>query len=152
MKHRGNNCEYRDERDADLLRAYHSFIVSSKVIDIHKISEQVVSMPSSRFWISEERAAIVIRKIKKGDNLSNMRPLLREMFMEIFHRVTSMEKAHPELTFFDIIFHVVRQPAPKFYLTPESARVIMYKAKRRVLQDTKTRLKHMMYFSVRGNR
>lgn len=148
MRHRGNTFEYRDERDADLLRAYHSYISSCKVVDIHKISEKVVLLPSSRFWVSEERTAIVVRKIRKGDTLDNMRPLLKEMFMEIYRRVVAMEAKHPELSLFEIVFRVIRQPAPKFYLTPESARVIMYKAKKRTMQNVKARLRHMTYFSL----
>ena len=131
MKHKGNYFEYRDERDADLLRAYRQHIVECDVIDIRRISQDVVNMPASRFWVSEERAIAIIRKMKKHRPLYGMRPLLMEMYHEIYRRVSALETKHPEWSLFKVVFHAVRQPAPKFYLTPESARVIMYKAKKR---------------------
>lgn len=131
MKHKGNHFEYRDERDADPLRAYRQHIVTCDVIDIRRISQEVVNMPASRFWVSEERAIAVMRRMKKHRPLHGMRPLIMEMYHEIYRRVLALEMTHPDWSLFKVVFHVIRQPAPKFYLTAESARVIMYKAKKR---------------------
>ena len=43
----------------------------------------------------------------------------------------------------DRIIIVVGQPAPQFYLTPDSARVIVTKIKRRFYENNKKRLRHM---------
>ena len=142
MKHPGSTFEYAEERNADLLQAYHDELENASYISVPEIFCNVVNRPSKRFWVSEERAAIVISSMLKGNQLLNMSPTKREMFFEIYKRVLEMYKTSPHLPFFQIIFNVIRQPAPKFYLTPGSAKVIVCKIKRQCYAQRKNRLKH----------
>ena len=85
--------------------------------------------PSDRFWVSEERALIVVLQIMKGDTLLGMGKNKRDMFFEIYRRATIMKQKYPTLSLTKIMFKVVRQPAPKFYLTEGSIKVIISKIK-----------------------
>ena len=149
MKHKGSKFEYQDERDKDLMRAYHEQIASCDTIVLSDIFRNVVEMPSARFWVSEERAAIVIAKMFRGDKLEKMRPNAREMYFEIYKRVVSEMETYPDKSIAEIVFQVIRQPAPKFYLTPDTARVIVTRIKREKYRHVFKRLRHM--FNSSGN-
>lgn len=93
------------------------------------IFEQVSESPSSRFWVSEERAAIVMSRLFKGKSISHMRPNKKEMFLEIFRRVSDLRQSYPEKSLFELTSIVVNSPAPKFYLTPRSVGEFIYRIK-----------------------
>lgn len=112
------------------MRAYHEDIAACEVIRLAEVWERIANMPSARFWVSEERAAIVIARMMKGDKLKDMRPMKREMFFEIYNRVMEMKRLHPRLSIYRLCIHVVNSPAPKFYMTPLSIRQTIYKIKR----------------------
>ena len=149
MKHKGSKFEYQDERDKDLMRAYHEQLASCDTIVLSDIFRNVVEMPSARFWVSEERSAIVIAKMFRGDKLEKMRPNAREMYFEIYKRVVSEMETYPDKSTAEIIFQVIRHPAPKFYLTPDTARVIVTRIKREKYRNVFKRLRHM--FNSSGN-
>lgn len=131
MKHTGSNFEHEEARNKDLMRAYHKLLHEAASIRLADIFRKVVDMPSSRFWVSEERAAIVIASMLKGDKLKNMRPTNKEKYEEIFKRVLALKEDFPSLSVYELTFMAVQQPAPKFYLTPGSAKLIIYKIKSR---------------------
>ena len=149
MKHKGSKFEYEDERDKDLMRAYHEQLESCDTIVLSDIFRNVVAMPSARFWVSEERAAVVIGSMLRGDELEKMRTNAREMYFEIYKRVVSEREKYPDKSIAEIVFNVIRQPAPKFYLTPDSARVIVTRLKREKYSNVFKRMRHM--FNSSGN-
>ena len=112
------------------MRAYREAISECKVIHMPDIFRAVVNKASERFWVSEERAAIVISHIMRGGKLHNMRPLKQEMFREIHRRVMVLKEQNPDMSLNQLAFFAVRQKAPKFYLTPGSAKVIICKIKK----------------------
>ena len=85
----------------------------------------VVSSQSKRFWVTSERASIVIYNMMKGDKLENMRPLKRKMFREIYRRVMKLRKNYPQLSISILTEQVVAEPAPEFYITWQSAKTIL---------------------------
>jgi hypothetical protein len=131
MKKRGCTFEYERERDDELLRAYRNACHSADYIRMPDVLDAVVNSPARRFWVSEERAAIVIGKMLRGESIPHMRPLKREMYAEILRRVNDLRQRRPDLTIAMLVFHVVRQPAPRFYLTPGSAKVILSRIRSR---------------------
>ena len=125
------------------MRAYHELIKSAQYILMPEIYHKVVDMPTRRFWISEGRAAIVISAMMKGDTLENMGPLKREMYNEIYCRVIKLREKKPDLPIIQLVSQVVEQPAPKFYLTPGSAKVLICKIRKEwYFRRTKRRLRH----------
>lgn len=129
MKYVGTTFEYETERNRDLMRAFRETL-GDRDRPLRSIYELVVDKPSCRFWVSEERAAVVISGMHRGDSIECMRPLKREMYTEIYSRVTELLSRRPDLSLYEAVFEVVGSPAPKFYLSPGSAKVIICKIKR----------------------
>ena len=131
MKYRGCILEFTHQRNDELMKAFREAITKRPFIDISEVSEVVVNMPCSRFWVSEERAMVVVAALMKGKPILNtMRPTKREMFQEIFNRVTALRRRQPETPLFDLVMEVVNSQAPKFYMRPRCAMEIIYKIKR----------------------
>lgn len=131
MKYRGCILEFTDERNEELMRAFREAIDKSPFIDISEVSEIIVNTPCSRFWVSEERAMVVVTTMLKGKPILNtMRPTKREMFQEIFNRVMALREKQPNTPLFDLVVEVVNSPAPKFYMLPRSAMEYIYRIKK----------------------
>ena len=130
MKHPGAKAIYEKERNEDLMKAYREELAACSVVQMPDIYKKVVNRKTKRFYVSEERAAIVIAKMMKGDKLYGMRDTKIDMYNEIYKRVVAMKKKHPDMSTYDLTFKVVQQPAPKFYMTPGSAKVTICKIKK----------------------
>lgn len=147
MKPHGSKFEYEKDRTNDLMRAYCELIDQSSHIRMPLIYKEVVNRPSSRFWVSEERAAIVIAAMFKSASadevLKGMRKNKKEMFHEIYKRAMELRTQQPTLYVYDIAFQVVRQPAPKFYLTPGTAKTYICRAKKEWFEARKRKLRHL---------
>lgn len=143
MKNVGSTFEYEDARNEDLMRAYQRVLCMSGDKSAADVYKKVAEMPAERFWVSEERAAIVISNMFKGRSIANMRSNKREMYEEIFRRVQALKKERPEDTIYELTFEVVQQPAPKFYLTPESARIIIHYIKKKWYAERKRKYRHL---------
>lgn len=140
MKYHGCILEFTDDRNSELMRAFREAISKSTYIDITEISETIVNMPCKRFWVSEERAMVVVVAMLKGKPVLNaMRPTKREMFKEIFSRVMALRKERPKAPLYDLVMEVVNSPAPKFYMLPRSAMETIYKIKNGFYERQKRR-------------
>lgn len=133
--------EYGDERIRDLMRAYDEYILSCEYIRMPDVYASIVNMKSRRFWVSDTRAVKVVYAMLRGASLKNMRPLKREMFEEIMGRVMNLRSNRPELSISDCCSIVVAQPAPKFYLTPGSAKIMVCKARKKWVLEKLKRLR-----------
>ncbi|MCU6767837.1 hypothetical protein OCV73_02545 [Barnesiella propionica] len=125
------------------MRVYREQILHCDTIKLPQIFDLVVNTPSVRFWVSEERAAIVIANMMRGDKLLKMRNTKREMFFEIYKRAMKLRQEYPEMSVYELAFHVVRQPAPKFYLTAGSAKVIVHKIKKKWYEERKRKQRYL---------
>jgi hypothetical protein len=131
MKYHGCILEFTEERNRELMRAFRNAVCQSDFIDVSRIAETVVSTPCSRFWVSEERAMVVVAAMMKGKPvLSAMRPSKQEMFSEIYRRVMEMKRKRPGVPLSELVMDVVNSPAPKFYMRPRCAMEIIYKIKK----------------------
>lgn len=143
MKNKGSIFEYEDARNRDLMRAYKELVEKSRRIYLPDICKQLVNMPSERFWVSEERAAIVISDMLKGRPIDNMTRNKREMYEEIYRRVLALREERPDASITELVSEVVEGPAPKFYLTPKSAKVIISKIKSEWYERRKRKYRHL---------
>lgn len=143
MKPVGSRFEYTEERDKDLIRAYREQIALCQTIHLPELLERTVNSPSSRFWVSEGRAAIVISEMIRGDKLEKMNSMKREMFLEIYGRVLNLQRELPTLSIAELVWKILNQPAPKFYITPGSAKVIIHKIKKKWYKERMQRLRHL---------
>lgn len=142
MKNVGSTFEYEDMRNEDLMDAYREVLCSHNG-STKELYRKVVEMPARRFYVSEERASIVISNMYKGRSIAQMRPNKREMYEEIFRRVLELKKERPNDSIYDLTFEVVQQPSPKFYLTPESARVFICYIKKQWYEQRKKKYRHL---------
>lgn len=140
MKYHGCVLDFTDKRNEELMKAFRQTISTKSFIDITEISEIIVNTPCSRFWVSEERALVVIAAMLKGKPVLNtMRSTKREMFQEIHKRVIDLRKKYPDKTLFELVIKVVNSPAQKFYMRPRCAMEIIYKIKRGFYKKQKRR-------------
>lgn len=129
MKYYGSILDFTQERNQELMRIYQEELSKAGYIVMPKIFEQVANSPCSRFWVSEERAAIVISTLLAGKVIPNMRKNKREMFDEIFRRFLIAREQYPEKSIYALAIMVVNQPAPKFYMTPRTVGELIYRIK-----------------------
>lgn len=129
MKYYGSILDFTQERNQELMRVYQDKLSKAGYIVMPEIFEQVANSSCSRFWVSEERAAIVISSLLAGKILPNMRKNKREMFDEIFRRFLIVRERYPEKSIYALAIMVVNQPAPKFYMTPRTVGELIYRIK-----------------------
>lgn len=143
MKIKGSNFLYENERNEDLMRCFIEKASKVPVLVISEIFDDVVNSPSSRFWVTERRAAVVISNMMRGrDVLSAMKPQRREMYKEIYKRVVDVINTGTRKSLYEIVCDVVSSPAPKFYLTPDSAKIIYYRYKPKWYNERAKRILH----------
>lgn len=145
MKTKGCDFEYTDQRDKELIKAYRYQLESCQRIHLPEVLSRTVNSSSSRFWVSESRAAIIIGKMYRGESIDGMKPMKIEMFNEIFKRVKELRILEPKRPLNDLVCEVVNSTAPKFYLTPESAKIIICRIKKKWLEERKKKLQHLFY-------
>lgn len=127
MKKKGSVVEFKEQRNKELLRAFRNQLSNLGELPLRELFDRASHSPASRFWVSERRAMMVMSKMLKGDNLSSMNPKRREMFQEIFRRVKRILEEQPGISLIEASFRAVNSPAPEFYLTPQSARTMIYR-------------------------
>lgn len=130
MKNVGSILEFTHLRNADIIKACKHHIRAAKHIVMPEIFKLVSESPSRRFWVSEERASVVISLIVKGKPLPKMRANKIEMFNEINRRFLEARALDKKSTIFELVSKIVNQPAPKFYLTPRTIGEIYHRIKR----------------------
>lgn len=130
MKYFGSIMDFTRERNEDLMRVFRVHISDAEFIVMPEIFQKVADSPASRFWVSEERAAIVISMMLAGKPLPRMRDNKREMFEEIYRRVVVFRQQEPEASVYELVSRVVHQPAPKFFLTARTVGEIIYRIKK----------------------
>ncbi len=141
MKKFGSKSEYHGERMRDLLRAYFRCLDTCSHVSMPDVFKSVVEMPATQFWVSASRACVVVASIMRGDKLHYMRPNKREMFFEIHRRVVALLGDNTDLPLPRLVEAVIAQPAPKFYLAPGSARVLILKARKQWFAEKTKRLR-----------
>lgn len=127
MKKPGSVSDFTPQRDRELLAAFKNQLHLLGDVPLPEIFHRAARQPASRFWVSERRAAAVVSKMLKGDLILSMNPKKREMYYEIFRRVERILNERPGCCLTDAVFEAVNSPAPEFYLTPKSARVMIYR-------------------------
>ena len=129
MKYFGCIQDFTRERNADLMRAYREQLTLARFVVKPEIFKKVAESPASRFWVSEERAAVVISAMAKGKPLPCMTSNKREMFEEIYRRFLIEQRKNPKKTVYELVTKIVNQPSPKFYFTPRTVGEIIYRIK-----------------------
>jgi len=147
MKTPGSQCDYIRERTDDLMRAYREVVDRMFSGNAHvrssTIYDTVVTMPSKRFWVSPERASIVLSRIFQG-TCPKLSKNKRMMFDELARRVKALKQECPKTPLLYLVEKVILQPAPSFYMSPCSARIEIQREKKCRLKTMKQRLRHLL--------
>lgn len=142
-------AEFKHEREIDLMRAFNEQMcihLARGHVKLSEVFKAVSKMPSRRFWVSAERASVVVSAMLRGE-CPKMRPAKKAMFNEICRRVVALQSRKRGVPFLHIVEDVVAQSAPSFYLTPNSIKKYIFIAKRRkkkCLSERKKALRHML--------
>lgn len=132
MKKLGSTSDFTEARDKELLRAVRRLVMDPRCKSMTEVYAQAVTEPCSRFWVSERRAAEVISKMLRGvDPDWKSVPLRCKMYQELCRRVIAWREENPGHHLSDAVFAAVNSQAPEFYLTPESAMVIVSRIMKR---------------------
>lgn len=129
MRKKGFQAEYTAQRNEELRRALKRAILSPDSRSLDHSYELAVATPASRFWVGERHAADILNAMKRGKQLRNMKPKTRAMYEELYRRASAYLRKHPAASMAEAAFEAVNSPAPEFYLTPMSAKVILSRAR-----------------------
>jgi hypothetical protein len=135
--------DLQDARDRELLSIYRDKLINCATIDLDQICRDIAVTPTSRFWVNEKIALDEMYYIRKHGCTSRTSETYREMFMEIYKRVCELRLRKPSMSLRDAVERIVQSPAPRFYLTPKSIKVVICKAKRRLLEERKRKLRFL---------
>lgn len=130
MKRKNSTFEYEEERIDDLMRAFHSCLASSRHVNTNDLLATAIMMPSRRFWVSEERATIVIADMLRGQGIEHMNANKQRMYREIHKRVKLLIGESADMPISHAVACVVAQEAPCFYMSVNSARKAYYAHKK----------------------
>lgn len=131
MRHKGSDSEFKELRDCEILALYRRYLNESPNIVVSKMLNDIVNSPSSRFWITEQRCAIVLGQMKKGETFPDAYPQKRAMYRELYRRAEKLWEAHPNMSVYSVASIIVEQPAPSFYMSTTLCNLIISRAKRR---------------------
>lgn len=143
MKKKGSCSDYTDQRNRELLRA-----MSEVVRDGHstRVMDHAVQRPCSRFWVSEDRATVVMRShLIDGKPLSaKMQPNKRAMYEEIAGRIRCLKANNPSITMRQAVRDVIYSPAPCFYMTADGGAATIKKSRKKWIRETEEKLKYLL--------
>lgn len=135
-------CDYIEERSHELFAAYKDALGTQG--GSREVFRRVAMSACSRFWVSEERAAVVVARMLRGRDIGHMGRMRRAMFEELHRRVALRRAASPEKSITELVREAVHSPAPCFYLTATTVSVLISKIKRQCYLRTMQRLRHCL--------
>ena len=134
MKKSGSISEFIEQRDRELAAAFREILLSAD-IPLSEMFAAAAKRPCSRFWVGESRAFRVIKEMLEGHTSTQMGSAMlvkkQEMYGEILRRVKERLRADSGCSLEQAVHEAVNSPAPEFYITEKSARVIIYRIRRR---------------------
>ena len=134
MKKSGSISEFIEQRDRELAAAFREILLSADM-PLSEMFAAAAKRPCSRFWVGESRAFRVIKEMLEGHTStqtgSAMLVKKQEMYGEILRRVKERLSADSGCSLEQAVHEAENSPAPEFYITEKSARVIIYRIRRR---------------------
>jgi hypothetical protein len=137
------------QRDEDLMRAYHQkmdeAMKSEGRFNKMDIITRAVNSPASRYWISLERACLVIYKLKRGEPITGAKNNSRRLYESIYQKYLQAERQYPDTPVKHLIANIIEQPAPCFALTAQSASLLINKIRKKQWYKERRRLLRRLF-------
>lgn len=131
MRHKGNTNEHKPSQDRDIMRTYRRILsIYGGIIRVADIYRLVAFAPATRFYVSEQQALRVCTRFSE-QALSRMRGQRAAMYRVIYSRVLNLRRLNPAITIRQAVDIIVRQPAPRMFLSPRQISAIIKKEKSR---------------------
>lgn len=132
MENKRLGGSFIEKRDEDLHRVYDELRSRGVYSSNDELLEMVVNSPTKRFWVTVERVLDIVRLKRKGTlNLNHFTQTRRAMYTEIINRFEEIERENQTMHDMDKAIEVIYQPAPSFYITPQSAKVILCRSRKK---------------------
>ncbi len=124
MKKKGSISDYNAERNAELRAAFFNQDVYSTADSVMK---KLIKTPTSRFWVDPERARDVMSRMEKDpEALSGMIPERQRMYKALFKKYQKLRRRRPAPTKIEAVTSAIFSGAPEFFITPSTARSLIY--------------------------
>ena len=124
MKKKGSKSDFNEERNAELRKAFFS---QGEYSTHDKVLSKTVKTPASRFWVDPDRARDVMARIEKDrKSISSMNPERQRMYMALYEKYMLMRRRYPSASKIKAVTMAIYSGAPEFFLTPSTARSIIY--------------------------
>lgn len=105
------------------------------------LAEKAVGSPASRYWVSSERACVVVYRMMRGESIGYMNPVKHRFYTALYQAFCRYREEHPQMPVKHIVEIVVTQPAPCFPVTPRVAKNIIERTRRRCQREKIERLR-----------
>lgn len=126
MKKKNCTIEYEGERARWIYHACRKAMKELQIINVIDMFRLAVNYASPRYWVSEDRALYVLRRMLQGDRLTYMRDSKRRMFYELFWRYIECRRKGDSLSNCDIVRRIIYNQASSSFISPNSAKSIYY--------------------------
>lgn len=139
MRKLNSISDFTSERNAFLLSRVKAAFASMEVINMRHACELAVADPAPRFWVNECRAAIILRRMMRDQELAgSMIPEKRDMYLLLLSRVREMARRRPGESFAQIVSDVVNSAAPCSFMSGERLRKVIYAERARIRAERRS--------------
>lgn len=131
MRKINSTAEFEAVRRRFLLENFRDVIARQSQISLKRAFRDTAERPAPRFWVSEDRAALIVSKMMADEScVEGMYEEKKEMYREIYRRFCKIRRQSPARPVADIIFDIVNGEAPRSYLSWQRVKTIVYNEKR----------------------
>lgn len=127
--------EFKEERDEDFMNVYaevvHGYGKKAPYIKKEALLAEAILSRAKRFYVSPEQAQRIVSRLLRGKTVVFKNDLKKEMYLTILERVKLLSQKEPDVPLSRIISDVIYMPAPRFYITVESASILFYQLLKR---------------------
>ncbi len=141
-KHKGNTGEYTEQRNKELNLAYKEaanlLLKKHGHLDVIKAVDLARQMPTTRFFINEDTASKIIKKMMSGIRpIKSMDKGKGVMYNLLYDTYMLFKNMYPRRQHDDIVAEICASPAPEFFLSTKSAYQIISRYRRKLKNQVK---------------
>lgn len=123
------HLDFKKERDEDFINAYNDVVKShgkqAPYILKDKLIEETILHPAKRFYVSHEQASRIIMKMIAGKKTGIRNTIKAEMYQTILSKIRELQR-NSRKSVSSLLSEVIDSPAPRFYISKESASILYY--------------------------